>query len=172
MILSLMRFASFVWRHNPVEIKISEEYKSDVVKFGALGEKRLIPARKCTVIKGKGELVGADSLRVYEELSTLFKEKKTGVLTMPGLAPIVAQFSELTLDADSVPDVVRYGFTFTECDSRDGNNAKKEKYIASEGESLFGISHDEGVSLEVLVRLNPQIRYIDCLSDGDEVRLC
>ncbi len=172
MILSLMRFMGYQWKHNPLEIRITEKNAGQFETLNGMGERLLPGVRKCTIITGKGELVGENAIEVYEELSSLFKEKKTGILTIPGIAPMYAQFSELSSEATTEPDVIFYSFTFTEVESVAKNISQKEIYIASEGESLFSISQAEGVSLETLVELNPQIRYIDYLSDGEEVRLC
>lgn len=172
MILSLMRFAGFTWEHNPLEINISQENKSNTINLGPFGERKLEGSRKCTVIKGKGELIGENCVEVYEALSALFKEKKSGILTIPGLPPIRAQFSEFNAQASTLPDVITYSFTFTECESSESYIVKKGKYLAKEGENLFDISDSEGVPLDTLVKLNPHIRYIDDLREGEEVLLC
>ena len=161
-----------MWEHNPLEVTVSHENKNGIVTLGMYGERQLEGVRKCTVIKGKGELVGENCVKTYEKLSALFKEKKSGILTVPGLAPIRAQFCELSAQATTVPDVITYSFTFKECESFENYIAKKEKYIAKKGENLFDISYSEGVSLDTLVELNPHIRYIDDLKEGEEVMLC
>ena len=171
MVLALMRFAGFEWEHNPLKIQLQNKRVecSQVLPF--YGTQVADLCDDVRVISGSGELVGEDCLEQYDELLKLYRDGRKGVLTIPGLQPVYAYFSRLCAVAQTIPDVLCYEFEFTEIDSlEDGEEAKV--YISRSGETLFDIAAETGVSVGVLVKLNPDIRRPDEVKSGREVKLC
>ena len=72
MILSPMRFKSFVWPHNPRVYSIGYERKIAVHKipFGRHYLQSLGQTRR--VLKGEGEFVGEGAYDKFKELATVF----------------------------------------------------------------------------------------------------
>ncbi len=171
MILSLMRFAGHSFRHNPVELKIDNKKtpKSSVIPFR--GEVSAEGLRKCTVISGKGEFVGEDCIEQYKKLLALYEKGTKGVLSIPGLMPFYAYISSLCAVGETTPDLISYSFEFTEITGV-REQRKREFHTVSEGETLFDIADIEGVSLDTLTVLNPQLRRPDELNAREKVRLC
>ena len=171
MILSTMRFAGQSFKYNPVELKIENKkmHKSSMIPFK--GEYSSAGLPRCTVISGRGEFVGEDCIEQYKSLLALYETGSEGVLSIPGLMPVYAYISGVSAVGETTPDLISYTFEFTE---KTGvrERKKREFHIVREGETLFDIAYIEGISIESLVRLNPDIRRPDSLVTGEKVRLC
>ena len=86
---------------------------------------------------------------------------------------IRAYLKELQLIAEPKENVISYRFVFTEAQPPAKDGAARTVYeTLVEGESLWDIGYLFRVPIETLVRLNPQIRYIDSLKQDERVRLC
>lgn len=171
MILSLMRFAGYSWKHNPVELKIENKKIKDSSVFPYFGEVNREGLKACSVISGKGELLGEDCIEQYKKLLGLYDKGTQGVLSIPGIMPFYAVFSGVSAVGETTPDLISYTFEFTEV-SAERKPRKKEYHTVSAGETLYDIAYAEGVSLEALIALNVQLVRPDTLHEGEKVRLC
>ncbi len=171
MILSLMSFGDYHWLHNPLELKIENRKLSHSRLFPSKGQKLYLNGNECRVIKGKGELVGVDCIERFRELYRVFEKGEKRVLSIPLFGPVYARFTALEILGDTTPDLLTYSFEFTEENSFSSKEVK-ESCEALEGDTLFDIAYREGLSVDTLVSLNPQIKRPDELSNGEQVKLC
>ena len=163
MILSPMRFKSFVWPHNPRVYSIAYERNIAVHKipFGRHYLQSLGQTRR--VLKGEGEFVGAGAYDKFKELATVFYEETPGVLVHPVWMTTTAWFAALELRQVPRRDYVAYSFEFWE--------VVGEAETVVRGDTLWGIARKYGVALERLVALNPDIRNPNLIYVGQKVRV-
>ena len=97
MILSPMRFKTFVWPYNPRVYSITMERKIAVHKipFGRHYLQSLGQTRR--VMKGEGEFVGKGADEAIGALGSLFYEETPGVLVHPLWMTTTAWFAGLEL---------------------------------------------------------------------------
>ncbi len=166
-----MRFCGFQWRHNPKEI--SFECSNRINENNALGGQAYIQnnGRKNMIIKGSGELYGTDCLKQFDSLLALFKQGRTGVLAIDGLSSFYAVFEEIKFLCRPKPDVIEYSFVFREASEKTVRTPQKT-YTAQAGECLWDISYKYGISIDKLVKLNPEVKRPDLDLGMTEVVLC
>ncbi len=167
-----MRFAGYTWHHNPKSLKVtngkkvvvlSVPYSTDVLQN--FGEKPL-------TISGVGELYGEDCLEQYEKLRQVYEMGKSDVLCLPQLIPMYAYFDSLTLQAQPSANVLTYSFSFTQVKNKPSVCNCVQSVVAEDSQSLWDISHLYGVPIDTLVAVNPQIMFLNDLTQGEVVRLC
>ena len=200
MILSPMRFKSFVWPHNPRVYSITLERKIAVHKipFGRHYLQNLGQTRR--VMKGEGEFAGERAYETFRELGTLFYEETPGVLVHPLWMTTTAWFARLELRQEPRRDYVAYSFEFwevmpdsdttgltsvtvnsggTAADSGTAGGAAAngaaaapgEWYTVMKGDTLWELSRRYGTSLDRIVSLNPDIRNPNLIYVGQRVRI-
>ena len=189
MVLAPMRYKTFVWPHNPRVYSI--EYKRKVavnkVPFGRYYLQDLGITRR--VMQGEGEFVGADAYETFKQLASLFYENSPGVLIHPLWQTANAYFVGLTLQQEPRADYVKYTFEFWECyDFYDTTGSAVTASAASssggttgstqaawhtvvQGETLWGIAVQFGVTLEQLLAWNPDIRNPNLITVGQRVQV-
>lgn len=171
MTLAPMRFKGVEWRHNPHEITFHCEKQLD--ERVAPYDKAYVQqtGRRNMLIKGEGELYGADCMEQFERLYALFQGGGCGVLAIPGIGALHAVFEALTLKGVPKEDVLTYGFVFREVmelAAADGQTV----CTAAEGETLWDIAYRFQKDIDTLVALNPWVRRPDENLGGKEVALC
>lgn len=164
-----LRFGDFEWQTNPVELCLENKrtlssYTTDKDTQAAEGV-----FDEVSKIKGNGEFVGQDCFLRFEALENLYKTKKYGLLTPPGMKPFYAWFTALSLEGDEKPSVLRYSFEFLRASQE---KADKKVHTAKGKETLFDIAHTYSVDLMSLVKLNPNLRRADEIDEGEQVFLC
>ena len=192
MILSPMRFKSFVWPHNPRVYSITYERKIAVHKipFGRHYLQSLGQTRR--VLKGEGEFVGKGAYDKFKELATVFYEETPGTLVHPVWMTTMAWFAGLELRQEPRRDYVAYSFEFwevlpdndaTELTAVTVNSvgapavsaavgaAQEEWYTVVKGDTLWGLSRRYGVTLSQIIDLNPDIRNPNLIYVGQRVRI-
>lgn len=172
MILATMRFASFEWKINPTSLQVSHDLEIESGVIPRKGQRVLSTSRKVSLCKGEGEFVGSDCIERYRMLEQLCLRKEKGILTLPGQMPFEAYFTHLSLVCGTENDVVRYRFEFCRDMTKTNENNSQKVHICKEGESLYDISYREGVPVETLLVLNPQVRWISSMRAGEQVKLC
>ena len=143
MILSPMRFKSFVWPHNPRVYSITYERKLAVHKipFGRHYLQSLGQTRR--VLKGEGEFVGEGAYDTFKALASVFYEETPGTLVHPVWMTTTAWFAGLELRQKPRRDYVAYSFEFWEVLSN-GNTteltavAVSDRGAAADGGSVSG----------------------------------
>lgn len=168
-----MRFCGYTFEHNPSKLKIADSARlRAILPPGSLPDS-VVPGRGLRIVKGEGELAGADCLVRYERLRALYERGEKGILALPGVKAMTAYLSELSVTAEPLEDVIGYRFTFTEARGEGSAVSGADVYTVSEdGESLWDIAYANGIGIDELVRLNPQIPFIGSLDENEKVRLC
>lgn len=168
-----MRFAGYTFRHNPSKLRIEDT--AQIMRIlspdKAPDSRRL--NRGLRTVSGEGEMYGADCLGQYSGLLALYEQGERGLLSLPHIPPMTAYLKELHLAAEPQEDVLRFSFTFIETlGAQQEPDAEPFYTVTAQGESLWDIAYMNGRTIDELVRLNPQIRYIAELNAGEKVRLC
>lgn len=168
-----MRFCGYTFHHNPATLKVENAGNIRELISPTCEPQSAHLGRKPIRITGEGELFGADCIAQFEALQKLFDEGGKGLLSLPKMPAIHAYLKELQMTAQPKENVLTYRFEFIEA-TPPAKSAEHPEYYETivEGESLWDISYRYDASIDTLIRLNPQIRYIDALDDGERVRLC
>ncbi len=168
-----MRFSGYTFHHNPAELKI-EQTEHIIEQSSPCCEpinERI--GSHLRLISGEGELYGADCIARFREMQGLLGKSAPGLLLLPHMPAMYAYLKELRMLAEPKENVLGYRFVFIEAQPPARDETIDEYYeTAVLGESLWDISYRFCVPIGELVRLNPQISYIDSLKKGERVRLC
>ena len=194
--LSPMRFKEYVWPHNPHSYQISyrREVAAHKVPFGAYTLQGL--GRSHRVLKGEGEFAGEGAYDEFKKLANVFYGNTPGLLVHPVWQKAQAYFVGLELTQEPAEDYVRYRFEFWECYDEYETEAKlvggmssastqagnptpespapvmpESWHTAVWGDTLWGIATANGLTLDALLALNPQIKNPNILMVGDRVRV-
>lgn len=167
-----MRYCGHTWHHNPLKMEIISDKKTVNLSVVNSCDVLQIFGDKLIVVKGVGQLYAEDVLQQYQQLLSLQKSNTQGVLCIPGLIPFFATMSELKVVADTTPDVLTYSFTFVQTKPIK-HPQRIHRTISTQGyESLFDIANAYDVDIDTLVSLNPQIMFLNDLSNIQEVVVC
>ncbi len=168
-----MRFCGYTFHHNPATLTIGNAGNIRELISPTCEPQSAHLGRKPVRITGEGELYGADCIAQFEALQKLFYQGRKGLLSLPGMPAVYAYLKELEMIAQPKENVLGYRFTFIEAIPTPQSAEQPEFYetIVAD-ESLWDIGYRYGVPVDTLIRLNPQIKYIDALDDGERVRLC
>lgn len=163
-----MRFRDFTWRDNPVSLKVvnSRNVLETKIPYGMTKTEEL--GRERRKVTGEGYFTGEDCMEVWNQLQATFAQRGPGILQLPGVAPFWALMDSLELIGAQGKDLVRYAFTFTEWDAQ-GEFLGSGVYVAQGGESLWDYANRWGLSIEVLVKANPQMQDICNMKEGEKV---
>lgn len=114
MIYSRLRYKGVDLRVYPKSLTVKQERK--VVRTPnpfsgcAVQEVGLGPL----TVSGEGEFTGSHAGQDFREVETLFRQTGSGLLQIPGRAPVQAYFTELAMKQQAGPDFVEFAFTFVE----------------------------------------------------------
>lgn len=166
-----MRFKGVSWRHNPREITFTCE--KAVHETLAPFQKAYIQntGRKNMVIRGEGELYGADCTEQFAALFALYRSGGSGVLAIPKLGTLRAEFESLKIKGRPRPDVLTYSFVFREV-TEHAHDDKPTSYTPENGETLWDVSYRFDIVIDRLIALNPWVKRPDEALDGRAVSLC
>lgn len=184
--LAPMRYKNFVFPHNPRSYTITYERPTAVhkVPMGIYSVQDL--GRTCRVMRGEGEFYGPEAYDTFKKLATVFYENGPGLLIHPVWQTSMAYFTELTLAQEPREDYVAYTFAFQEgffgyagLKRLDGGQeaetaealAADTVYTVAAGDTLWAICQRYGVSLQALLKKNPQISNPNLITVGQKVRL-
>lgn len=172
MITSKIRYKGYLWEHNPKTLVITTKQKlhEQIIPNGNAVIQDF--GKKSRVVKGTGMLFGENCLEQYDKILKLQNKKGSGILSLPNTKPFYAYFKSIELDCDPTPDMVTYNFEFVEDLSRSVVSGTYRYHTVVEGETLWHIANEYEISIEALVLLNPQIKRIDELKSGEQVRVC
>ena len=183
-----MRFKDYIWPHNPKIYTIDYErvMACSKVPFGLYHLQDL--GRTCRVMRGEGEFSGPDAYAQFGALANVFYSEGAGVLIHPLWQAASAYFVELRLKQEPRPDYVSYTFTFWEDLNYYDAALKKEESAGTasgkadesgathvhkvvQGDTLWAIAKRYGITLDELLKKNPQIRNPNLIRVGQEVRI-
>lgn len=168
-----MRFCGYTFHHNPATLKIESAGNIRELTSPCCEPQSAHLGNRLRRIIGEGELYGADCIAQFERLQKLHDDEREGLLSLPKMPAVHAYLKELKMTAQPKEDVLGYRFVFIEAQPAEKDNGIPDYYDTLViGESLWDISYRYRVTIDTLVRLNPQIRYIDALKEGERVRLC
>lgn len=169
--LAPMKFGTYSWKYNPRKITFECEKSVNEMKipFGFSTVQNM--GRRNMMIKGEGELVGADCAEQFKRLFEVFRNSGVEVLTIPEMSGIYAVFESLEIIGEPKPDVLSYRFVFREITEK--KQTEKESFTyAKDGQTLWDISAGKGISIDRLVLLNPDVKFPDSNLFGKRVCLC
>lgn len=168
-----MRFCGHTLHHNPATLKIESVGNIRELNSPCCEPQSEHLGNRLRRISGEGELYGADCIVQYRQLCGLFEKAEAGLLSLPHMPAICAYLGELRMIAEPREDVLTFRFAFIEAQPPAKDDSAVSYYdTLVAGESLWDISYRYHVPMAVLVQLNPQIKYIDSLDEGERVRLC
>ena len=185
--LEPMRYKTYTWPHNPRTYSIRFERKLAVHKipFGRYHMQDL--GLGCRVLRGEGEFAGEGAYDEFKTLATLFYEEGPGVLVHPVWQTASAYFVELALRQEPRPDYVAYTFAFwedlayydaelkqvagTAREAEEADAASGLVHTVVQGDTLWAIALRYGVTVDKLIRNNPQIKNPNLIRVGQEVRI-
>lgn len=163
-----MRFGDFVFDGVPetLEVKRRGNMPETVLADGRTQAEYTGGGRR--EVAGTGVFFGDDAAARYVELEKYFGREDT--LFLPGMKPFAAVLSVLIMTEPVTAGCVRFRFGFEET-AEETNSLSGRTYLAAEGESLWDYAEKSGVSINALVRANPQIGCINALKAGEEVHI-
>lgn len=184
-----MRYKDYIWPHNPKIYTIDYErvMACSKVPFGLYHLQDLGRTRR--VMRGEGEFSGPDAYAQFGALANVFYSEGAGVLIHPLWQAANAYFVELRLKQEPRPDYVSYTFTFWEDLGYYDAALKKEETVradsgtagagsgrslshkVAQGDTLWSISKRYGITLDELLKKNPQIKNPNLIRVGQEVRI-
>lgn len=171
MSVEILRFASVSLSHNPKELKIRRKTRLDSAKLLSGGVKERT-SEGVAGVSGRGELFGENCKDDLETLMKLFVLRKSAVLSVPYLGAMRAVLTELSVAAEPRAGYIAVDFEFTAVPSENVPEVKCEPYIkAYSHDKMWNIAYRTGTDVNELVRLNPHIRFIDDIDEGERVRL-
>ncbi len=167
-----MRFDYFTWHHNPKSIKISS--KKEIVKLKSPYNTDTLQnfGEELKVVSGTGELYGSDCLEQFAKLNSLYKKGTPSKLSIPKTITMYAYFSSLQMLGEPKGDVLSYSFEFLETFEKTTHFDQMYYHEVEDAQDLWDIAYMYDKSIDDLVRLNPQIQFINDLTDGERVRIC
>lgn len=167
-----MRYAGFVWRHNPYSLSFQNEKNTVLLTPPFFSSDVRIFSDKPCVIKGEGELCGEDCIEQYNRLNALFSQRGEGLLSIEGVGSFYVAFVGLSMLAQPGDNILSYSFEFRR-KRYDRIPVTEEAYTqAKADETLWDIAFRCNKEVEQIIALNPQIRFFDELDEGEKVRVC
>jgi prophage DNA circulation protein len=196
--LTPMRYKTYTWPYNPKTYSIHYERKMAVHKipFGRYALEDLGLTRR--VMEGEGEFTGEGAYEEFKKLASVFYQSGPGALSHPVWQSAKAYFVNLELTQEPKKDYVRYAFTFWE--DYDGDSAQltavtaspstaavstgttasaaettttaaAQYHRATQGETLWSIAADWGLSAGEILVLNTQLKNPNNVTVGTLVRV-
>ena len=181
-----MRYGNYRWPHNPkiYEIDYKRRIISKAVPFGLYTLEDM--GRDQSIMRGEGEFAGPGAYSEFKRLATMFYKEEPQILVHPLWQPSLAWFVKLRLQQEPTENYVKYEFEFWECFDGYKKNAEliakpeasapeadteRKSYTVKYGDTLWGLAVNNGMTLQELLSLNPQIKNPNVYYPGDVVYL-
>lgn len=172
MTLVPMRFMGVTWHHNPKTLSIQCGKQMQELVYPYEHAESVFLGEHCRVIRGTGELYGEDCIGQFNALCRLYRRKGSGILTLPQMPSVRAEFTELKFISSERKNIVEYAFAFTEMQTEKNDENVHIYHTVKSGETLWDISYAYETAVETLARLNPWIRTPESLLSGEQVKIC
>lgn len=174
-----MRFKNYIWPHNPRRFEMEYERRLSCIKLPFAGHIVQDLGACAKVFSGEGEFCGENAYAEFEKLAEVFSQGGYGVLVHPLWPSVNAVFEKLSLTEEPLENYVKYSFRFVEYS--DGTASQSEavsahdvsrqsSYTVRSGQSMGEIASAAGVSVQQLMKLNPDIKNPNVLSAGQLIR--
>lgn len=168
-----MRFGGISLSHNPKTLKIVRNKKINSVGLVSGLNKLSNVCEGVSKVSGTGEIYGDDCFLLYDKLLRMCLKNKAEILAVPELGAFRAVLEDISVTAEPRENFLSVAFTFRAVNS--GREPEKimprQFYTAADGESLWDVSYKFGVTVERLAELNPHIRKILEMKEGEKVRI-
>lgn len=169
----IMRFMGYTLHHNPHTLDVTNivnVIQHNIPSSVAITQNT---GNSPVVVKGDGVFFGDNAFKQYMKLKALEEKCDVGVLSVSGINPFYAYLSQLRLKCTPIDDYVEYSFTFIEVPNHTDkeNSTAPAQYIAEENQDLWDIAYKLGVSVDYLIKLNPQLKNTSDISKGDVIRI-
>ena len=114
--MTRMKYKDFFFPHNPrrIEVTARQHTAEHRCPGGTTRVERL--GNGCRTVNGEGELIGAQAASLFARLYQLSQQGEPGMLTVPGLAPFPAYFTQLDLVEEGDGRSLCYRFSFLEAE--------------------------------------------------------
>ena len=166
-----MRYKSFIWPNNPKTYSLTCERMTAVQKvpFGDYSVQDL--GRSRTVLRGEGEFFGEGAYENFRRLVDVFSKDGAGVLVHPVWQSHSVYFTKLELTQEPREDYVSYRFEFCDAGTREREvkSADTRVHTVCQGDTLWSICSQYGLSAREFLARNPNIRDANGLRVGEEV---
>lgn len=165
-----MRFGNMMWQINPDEIKITRDRK---LSLQSDGSRSILfdGGEKGATVKVSGCFFGDEADAMAAELENIMKKGETEALYLPGMGLIRAKLKKLEHQGRRGFGKSAYSMEFLEIKLPAAQKLPElitgKTYKASGRESIWDVADACGVCAEELVRLNPHIRHINLLREGE-----
>lgn len=189
MLLTPMRYKSYIWPHNPATYSITYERQVAVhkVPFGRYCMQDL--GLSLRVMRGQGEFAGDEAYEQFKRLASVFYGGGPGLLIHPLWQISNAYFTALKLEQEPLPDYVRYSFEFQErydgypaeltvlagsgggASAPSGGRLARGTHTVASGDTLWGIAQRYGTGVADLLEVNPGIKNPNLIRVGEQVTL-
>lgn len=125
-----------------------------------------------SVISGIGSFVGDNANDEFISLFEIFKQGKVGTLQFSGMRPINCIMTKLNKKLESFENVVSYEFEFLEVPrNKDNLDGQGKVYTIQDGETLWNVAVKFDISIEKIMKLNPEISSPFNVKLGDKVNI-
>lgn len=191
--LAPLKYKDYTWPVNPETYTLRFEKNTAIHRYPYTNISEIDDLGvKPREISGEGEFIGEGAYEEFKKLANVFYKKGPGPLTHPIWQISNAVFNRLELAQEPIPDYVKYYFGFIEDTRRDakvqekkqtastnnGNNkpqsqqnAKPKTYSVKKGDTMWAIAKRNGMSLDQLVKKNPQIKNPNLIYPGNKINL-
>ena len=174
--LTAMKFRDFTWPNNPRSFTVQRRRALVSRKLPFQAYRVQDMGEDLCVFKGEGEFVGERAYADFLRLAELFSDGKPGLLVHPVFPATEVYFASLKLRQEPIENYVNYEFEFWENSdgTKRGRAALKSApryYSVSVGEGLGDVVLNCGVSIDELIRLNPQIANMNRIEAGEILKL-
>ncbi len=169
-----MQFKSFVWPNNPTTFESGMNRQVAVLKYPCDGYVLQDLGESGRIFEGKGAFYGAKAYQNFRLLAQVFCQNGAGTLYHPAWGSYTAYFTALQLLQEPMENYVSYAFTFRATQAA-GTRAALPQTSAvvtlQPGQTLQSICSRYAISMEDLLKMNPQIANPAILQDGTKVVL-
>lgn len=165
-----MRFGNIIWKINPKELKITDT--RNISTENTVGGSAVVSdmGKNRRTVSGTGSFFGASATETLQRLKKMMDIGESGLLYYPGGEVFAARLCELRLLGAPGKNKVDYFFEFIECQTEPAKFAP-ECVFAADGETLWDIADRYSADIEALIKLNPQIRFINSINEGERICL-
>ena len=170
---ALIRFKEYEFEHNPATLLISSQ--KNIAKQNVLDSKSIVQETgdNSRIITGEGNIHGENCIYKFVKLFKLKEQSGSGILSLPGIKPFYAFFESLEFAADPTPELVSYKFVFREDCSKQRSLIVTDRFYTPEsGEDLWDVAYKFSLPIEILVKLNPDLKSVNDIGEGTAVRIC